>query len=99
MASMQQYQSIENHGDKDRVYKKQAAAPKKDNIVVSVKDLHKSFDDNHVIRGVDLELHEGENIVVMGRSASGKSVLIKIIIGLMQPNKGSRQAYCRRIDY
>jgi len=63
----------------------------KDNneIVVSIKDLHKSFEDNHVLNGIDLDLHKGENIIVLGRSGSGKSVLIKIIIGLMKPDKGS----------
>ena len=49
------------------------------NVVISIKDLYKSFGSNHVLRGVDLELHKGENIVVLGRSGTGKSVLIKIM--------------------
>jgi phospholipid/cholesterol/gamma-HCH transport system ATP-binding protein len=56
--------------------------------VVYIRGLHKSFDDNHVLNGIDLDLHKGENIIVLGRSGSGKSVLIKIIIGLMQPDEG-----------
>jgi phospholipid/cholesterol/gamma-HCH transport system ATP-binding protein len=57
--------------------------------VVYIRDLYKSFDENHVLNGVDLDLHKGENIIVLGRSGSGKSVLIKIIIGLMKPDKGT----------
>lgn len=56
--------------------------------VVYVRGLYKSFDDNHVLNGIDLDLHKSENIIVLGRSGSGKSVLIKIIIGLMYPDKG-----------
>jgi phospholipid/cholesterol/gamma-HCH transport system ATP-binding protein len=60
----------------------------KNEVVVSIKDLHKSFEDNDVLQGIDLELHKGENLIVLGRSGSGKSVLIKIIAGLMKPDKG-----------
>lgn len=57
--------------------------------VISVKGLHVSFGDNHVLRGFNLDLRKGENIVVLGKSGSGKSVLIKCIIGLIMPDKGS----------
>src|SRR5215510_7219809 len=57
-------------------------------VVVSIKGLYKSFEDNDVLKGIDFELHKGENVVVLGRSGSGKSVLIKIISGLMKPDKG-----------
>lgn len=60
-----------------------------DNVVISIKDLYKSFGDNHVLRGVDLQLHKGENIVVLGRSGTGKSVLIKIIAGLLKQDQGT----------
>ncbi len=50
--------------------------------------LYKSFGENHVLRGVDLDVHKGENVVVLGRSGTGKSVLIKIIAGLLKPDKG-----------
>ena len=56
--------------------------------VISIKGLYKSFGDNHVLRGVDLDVHKGENVVVLGRSGTGKSVLIKIIVGLLKPDKG-----------
>ena len=57
-------------------------------MVISIKGLYKSFEDNDVLQGIDFELHKGENVVVLGRSGSGKSVLIKIISGLMKPDKG-----------
>ena len=56
--------------------------------VITIRGLEKSFEDNHVLRGVDLDLYQGENLVVLGRSGTGKSVLIKIIIGLLTPDKG-----------
>jgi len=52
-------------------------------------DLHRSFDDNHVLRGVNLEVRKGESMVVIGGSGVGKSVLIKCIIGLVKPDSGS----------
>ena len=57
--------------------------------IISIKDLHKQFGSNVVLNGFDLELFEGENLVVMGKSGSGKSVMIKCVIGLEQPDCGS----------
>ncbi len=59
------------------------------NAVIAIKGLEKSFDALPVLRGIDLELYKGENLVVLGRSGSGKSVLIKLIAGLLQPDNGS----------
>lgn len=56
--------------------------------VISIKGLYKSFGRNHVLRGVDLDVHKRENVVVLGRSGTGKSVLIKIIAGLLKPDRG-----------
>ncbi len=58
-------------------------------IVIDIRDLHKSFGNNHVLRGVNLQVHRGENIVVLGRSGTGKSVLIKIVCGLLTQDEGS----------
>jgi len=55
---------------------------------ISIRNLQKSFGDNHVLKGIDLDLEKGQNIVVLGRSGTGKSVLIKIIAGLLQPDMG-----------
>jgi phospholipid/cholesterol/gamma-HCH transport system ATP-binding protein len=57
-------------------------------VVVSIRGLTKSFGDLHVLRGVDLDVFAAENVVVLGRSGSGKSVLIKIVVGLVAPDAG-----------
>lgn len=57
--------------------------------VIQIKDLHVAFGDNYVLRGVDLDLIKGENLVVLGRSGTGKSVLIKVVVGLLKPDSGS----------
>ena len=56
--------------------------------VLKIKDLKKSFGDNHVLNGFSMELYEGENLVIMGKSGSGKSVMIKCLVGLMQADSG-----------
>jgi phospholipid/cholesterol/gamma-HCH transport system ATP-binding protein len=56
--------------------------------MIQITDLHKAFGDNEVLRGIDLEVFKGENVVVLGRSGTGKSVLIKIIAGLLKPDEG-----------
>ncbi|WP_315816701.1 ATP-binding cassette domain-containing protein [Paraflavitalea speifideaquila] len=57
-------------------------------MAISVRGLYKSFGDHQVLRGIDLDICEGENLVVLGRSGTGKSVLIKIMAGLLKPDRG-----------
>jgi phospholipid/cholesterol/gamma-HCH transport system ATP-binding protein len=59
------------------------------NAVIKIKSLYKSFGTHVVLRDFDLNLYPGENVVVLGKSGSGKSVLIKCIIGLMKPDMGT----------
>ncbi len=59
------------------------------NAVIRIRGLKKAFEDYAVLRGIDLDLYQGENLVVLGRSGTGKSVLIKIISGLLKPDEGS----------
>lgn len=56
---------------------------------IRVTGLTKSFGANHVLRGVDLEVHDGESLVLIGTSGSGKSLLLKCILGLQTPDAGS----------
>lgn len=57
--------------------------------VLEIKGLTKSFGDNNVLNGFGLKLYENENLVVMGKSGSGKSVMIKCLVGLMQADSGT----------
>lgn len=56
--------------------------------VIQVKNVNKSFGENHVLRDFSMEVLPGENLVILGKSGSGKSVLIKCIINLIQPDSG-----------
>lgn len=56
---------------------------------VAVQDLHKSFGAQKVLNGVSLSVARGETLAVLGRSGTGKSVLLRLIIGLAQPDSGS----------
>jgi len=58
-------------------------------IVLELKDLHKSFGDNHVLNGFNMQLFQGENLVIMGKSGSGKSVMIKCLVGLLEADSGT----------
>jgi polar amino acid transport system ATP-binding protein len=57
--------------------------------VVAIRDLHKSFGDNHVLRGIDLDVRQGEVVCVIGPSGSGKSTLLRCVNLLEQPESGS----------
>lgn len=58
-------------------------------LKICMRDVHKNFGKNKVLRGVDLGVGKGESLVIIGGSGSGKSVLIKTIIGLVEPTRGS----------
>jgi phospholipid/cholesterol/gamma-HCH transport system ATP-binding protein len=56
---------------------------------IEIRGLRKSFGEQKVLNGIDLAVEPGENLAVLGRSGTGKSVLLKLIIGLQQPDSGS----------
>lgn len=66
--------------------------------VISISGLYKSFGDLGVLKGIDLKVFKGENIAVLGKSGSGKSVLIKIIAGLLKPDKGEVIVLGKQVD-
>jgi phospholipid/cholesterol/gamma-HCH transport system ATP-binding protein len=57
--------------------------------VAAIRNLRKSFGDREVLKDVNLDLYESENLVILGRSGTGKSVLIKCMVGLIRPDSGS----------
>ncbi len=65
--------------------------------VLKINSLYKSFGNNHVLVDFNFELYKGENVVVLGKSGSGKSVLIKCIIGLLKPDKGSIEIFGKSV--
>jgi len=66
--------------------------------VISIRGLYKAFDEFEVLKGVDLDLYRGENLVVLGKSGTGKSVLIKIISGLLMPDTGQVNVLGKQVD-
>ena len=56
--------------------------------MIEIVNLHKAFNKKHVSQGVNLHVERGETMVVIGGSGSGKSVLIKHVIGLLMPDEG-----------
>ncbi|HQX44412.1 MAG TPA: ATP-binding cassette domain-containing protein [Saprospiraceae bacterium] len=66
--------------------------------VVEIRDLKKSYGNNHVMNGFNMDLYEGENLVIMGKSGSGKSVMIKCLIGLEEHDSGTIQVMGQNIE-
>jgi len=69
-----------------------------DEPVISINGLYKSFDDLPVLKGIDFKLFKGENVAVLGKSGIGKSVLIKIIAGLLKPDRGEVFVLGKQVD-
>ncbi len=67
--------------------------------VICISDLYKSFGDLHVLKGVNLDIYKGENLVVLGRSGTGKSVLINILSGLLKPDSGTVMVLGEKVDH
>lgn len=69
-----------------------------DEAVITIENLSKAFGTNVVLNDFDFCLNRGENVVVLGRSGSGKSVLIKCIIGLLEPDEGIIEVFGQKVD-
>lgn len=76
---------------------RQNGAPAED-VAIEMRNVHKSFGDNHVLRGISLSVREGTTSVVMGGSGTGKSVLIKNIVQLLEPDDGEIWVFGQRAD-
>src|ERR1700749_4531042 len=70
-----------------------AASKPKNEVVISIKGLKKSFGKKHVLTDINLEVRRGENVVVLGKSGQGKSVTIQCIVGLLTPDSGSLKVF------
>jgi phospholipid/cholesterol/gamma-HCH transport system ATP-binding protein len=57
-------------------------------VLIRLEDVHKSFGDKDVLRGIDLEVRRGETLVILGGSGTGKSVTLRHIVGLTRPDHG-----------
>ncbi len=66
--------------------------------VISIDGLYKSFGDVHVLKGIDFNVFKGENVAVLGKSGTGKSVLIKLIVGLLKPDKGTIKVLGQQVE-
>ncbi len=66
--------------------------------MIRIVNLHKAFGENKVLRGVDLTIEKGETLAIIGRSGCGKSVLLKHIVGLLEPDEGFVEVDGERID-
>ncbi len=66
--------------------------------IIEIAQLYKAFGDNHVLNGFNLTLKQGENVVVLGKSGCGKSVLIKCIVGLLKYDEGSLKVFGKEIS-
>ncbi len=66
--------------------------------IISIRGLSKSFGSTDVLHDINLDVFKGENMVVLGRSGSGKSVLIKILVGLLRPDRGVIHVLGEEVD-
>ena len=72
----------------DHIVIEEKTTPQRGKEVIRVRNLKKAFGDHKVLNGISLDLYESENLVILGRSGTGKSVLIKCLIGLIKPDEG-----------
>jgi phospholipid/cholesterol/gamma-HCH transport system ATP-binding protein len=72
---------------------KKPAKPKEKEVVIDIKGLKKSFGEKHVLKNINLEVNRSENVVILGRSGTGKSVTIQCIVGLLKQDEGSLKVF------
>jgi phospholipid/cholesterol/gamma-HCH transport system ATP-binding protein len=70
------------------IEKKTKTAIRKDETVIHIEGLKKSFGSNHVLTNINLDVTRGENVVILGKSGTGKSVTIQCIVGMLTPDAG-----------
>lgn len=84
--------------DKEVLHAKSTSSPShKEEVIVKIRHLQKSFGTKKVLKDISLDLHRQENIAILGRSGTGKSVLIKSIVGLIAPDNGVLEVFGKDI--
>lgn len=78
--------------------KQKTTAKDKSEVVIEIKDLKKSFGDKTVLKDINLKVHRGENVVVLGRSGQGKSVTIQCIVGMLTPDAGTLNVLGQEVE-
>jgi phospholipid/cholesterol/gamma-HCH transport system ATP-binding protein len=73
-------------------------SPDKKEVVIDIRHLKKSFGSKDVLKDINLSVHRGENVVVLGRSGQGKSVTIQCIVGMLMPDKGTLKVFGEEIQ-
>ena len=86
---LEKMERIEIPPERKKVHFNFQQPPRTGDLVVSVNDIHKSFDDKVVYDGVDLKFYRGEKIALVGPNGAGKSTLLKMVAGVLQPDSGS----------
>lgn len=79
------------------VQEKAGQTAAEEDVVIRIEHLKKAFGDNEVLKDISLELHRGENVVILGRSGQGKSVTIQCVAGLLEPDEGNLQVLGKEI--
>jgi phospholipid/cholesterol/gamma-HCH transport system ATP-binding protein len=77
---------------------KTPASKDKNEVVIEIKGLKKSFGDKTVLKNVNLTVHRGENVVILGRSGSGKSVTIQCLVGMLAPDAGKLNVLGKEVE-
>jgi phospholipid/cholesterol/gamma-HCH transport system ATP-binding protein len=77
---------------------KPTTTPTNEEPVISIRGLYKSFGELDILKDINLDVFKGENMVVLGRSGSGKSVLIKILTGLLPPDSGTVKVFGKEVN-
>ncbi|WP_353233723.1 amino acid ABC transporter ATP-binding protein [Diaphorobacter ruginosibacter] len=75
-----------------------ATTPDSDKPLVELKDVHLSFGSNEVLKGIDVEVHRGKAVCIIGPSGSGKSTILRCITGLLHPQRGGIRVGETRVD-
>jgi len=82
----------------EKTTERSAPAKEKAEPVISIKGLKKSFGSKKVLCNINLELKKGENVVILGRSGTGKSVTIQCIVGMLKPDDGSVKVFGQEVS-